>query len=141
MLRQSGSQHKALKSELTTDYLKANMTDQGTHTYPKTRTDVLKFLQTYSKALPTPDAPVSLGGSFAQKGGRNNSGGKGRKGNGNKSYDKDFWRLRSCNGCGQKGHPQWACPNKTKIRKMTTTSLQALRRQAELSKSQSWKSR
>ena len=112
MLRQSGSQHKALRSELTTDYLKANVSDLGNQTYPKTRTDVLKFLQTYSKAMPQPEPPVSLGGSFAQKGGRtNNNGGKGRKG-GDKSYDKEFWRERSCHGCNQKGHPKWACPNK-----------------------------
>lgn len=97
-LRQSGAQHKGLKKDLLKDYMKAHVSDTGTATYPKTRTDGLKYLQTYSKTHSTvTEQPVSLGNSFAQRG------------SGGKHYDKAFWKDKTCHNCGKKGHPKYAC--------------------------------
>ena len=102
-MKQSGAQHKALKKELMTDYVKSHVSDTGKATYPKTRTDVLKYLQTYSKNAPVSEPPFSHGGSFAQKG----SGG-------GPQYDKAYWKDKTCFNCGKKGHPKFACTAPTK---------------------------
>ncbi len=93
------------------DFLKTKVNGSGSGGYPKTRTDCLKLLQSYSSAAPVKQQVISQGASFAQKGGgkfnRGGKGGSSRTGD----YDREHWKDKECHGCHKKGHPQWACPN------------------------------
>jgi hypothetical protein len=48
----------------------------------------------------------SEGSSFAQKGGR---GGRGSNGRGTITFDKEYWKDKTCFNCGEKGHPSSSC--------------------------------
>jgi hypothetical protein len=48
----------------------------------------------------------SEGLSFAQKGGR---GTRGSKGQGTKTFDKEYWKDKTCFNCSKKGHPSSSC--------------------------------
>jgi hypothetical protein len=49
-----------------------------------------------------PKMTSSEGSSFAQKGGR---GGRGGKGWATMTFDKEYWKDKTCFNCGKKGHP------------------------------------
>ena len=115
-LKQSGAQHKDLKKELKNDYLKAHLHKGSEGIFPKTRSEVLKLLNTYKGSAPGTKTQESHGGSFLQKG----SHAKGKQGK-KPFYDKEYWSDKTCNRCGELGHPGWsgACEphNKKKQKK------------------------
>ena len=53
-----------------------------------------------------PKTTSSEGSSFTQKGGR---GGRGGKGQGTITFDKEYWKDKTCFNCGEKGHPSSSC--------------------------------
>jgi hypothetical protein len=53
-----------------------------------------------------PKTTSSEGSSFAQKGGR---GGRGRRGQATITFDKEYWKDKTCFNCGEKGHPSSSC--------------------------------
>jgi hypothetical protein len=48
----------------------------------------------------------SEGSSFIQKGGK---GGRGGKGQGTITFDKEYWKDKTCFNCSKKGHPLSSC--------------------------------
>jgi hypothetical protein len=48
----------------------------------------------------------SEGLSFSQKGGR---GARGGKGQGTITFDKEYWKDKTCFNCSEKGHPSSSC--------------------------------
>jgi hypothetical protein len=48
----------------------------------------------------------SEGSSFAQKGGR---GGRGGRGQATITFNKEYWKDKTCFNCGKKGHPSSSC--------------------------------
>ncbi len=93
LLRQSGKQHTKLKTNLQDKFT------TGDNRYPKTRQQALHLLDKHSKTAVV--RPVqSEGSSFAQANQRNND-----------SYDKKYWKNKTCYNCKQKGHPANHCPN------------------------------
>jgi hypothetical protein len=99
-LRQSRAQHGNLKVDLRNDFT------TGSNRYPKTRQQFLHLLDKYSKTVVVPKTTSSEGSSFAQKGGR---GGRGSKGQGTITFDKEYWKDKTCFNCGEKGHPSSSC--------------------------------
>jgi hypothetical protein len=99
-LRQSGAQHGNLKVDLRNDFT------TGSNRYPKTRQQTLHLLDKYSKTVVVPKTTSSEGSSFAQKGGRGGRGGKGRP---TITFDKEYWKDKTCFNCGEKGHPSSSC--------------------------------
>jgi hypothetical protein len=47
--------------------------------------------------------------SFAQKGDRGGKGGKGGKDQSTITFDKEYWKDKTCFNCGEKGHPSSSC--------------------------------
>jgi hypothetical protein len=94
-LRQSGAQHGNLKVDLRNDFT------TGSNRYPKTRQQTLHLLDKYSKTVVVPKTTSSEGSSFAQKGGRGGRGGRGRA---TITFDKEYWKDKTCFNCGEKGH-------------------------------------
>jgi hypothetical protein len=99
-LRQSGAQHGNLKVDLRNDFT------TGSNRYPKTRQQMLHLLNKYSKTVVVPKTTSSEGSSFAQKGGRGARGGRGRP---TITFDKEYWKDKTCFNCGEKGHPSSSC--------------------------------
>jgi hypothetical protein len=99
-LRQSGAQHGNLKVDLRNDFTTSS------NRYPKTRQQMLHLLDKYSKTVVVPKMTSSEGSSFAQKGGR---GGRGSKGRPTITFDKEYWKDKTCFNCGEKGHPSSSC--------------------------------
>jgi hypothetical protein len=99
-LHQSGAQHGNLKVDLRNDFT------TGSNRYPKTHQQTLHLLDKYSKTVVVPKTTSSEGSSFAQKGGR---GGRGRKGQPTITFDKEYWKDKTCFNCGEKGHPSSSC--------------------------------
>jgi hypothetical protein len=64
----------------------------------------------YSKTAVVPKTTPS---SFAQKGGR---GGRDDKGQKTITFDKEYWKDKTCFNCGKKGHPSSSC-TKTAVTK------------------------
>jgi hypothetical protein len=64
------------------------------------------LLDKYSKTVVVPKTTSSEGSSFAQKGGR---GGRGGKGQGTVTFDKEYWKDKTCFTCGEKGHLSSSC--------------------------------
>jgi hypothetical protein len=60
----------------------------------------------YSKTVVVPKTTSSEGSLFAQKGGR---GGRGSKGQATITFDKEYWKDKTCFNCGKKGHPSSSC--------------------------------
>jgi hypothetical protein len=99
-LRQSGAQQGNLKVDLRNDFT------TGSNQYPKTGQQTLHLINKYSKTVVVPKTTSSEGLSFAQKGGR---GGRGSKGQGTITFDKEYWKDKTCFNCGKKGHPSSSC--------------------------------
>jgi hypothetical protein len=95
-LHQSRAQHGNLKVDLTNDFT------NGSNRYPKTHQQMLHLLNKYSTTVVVPKMTSSEGSSFAQKGGR---GGRDGKGQGSITFDKEYWKERTCFNCIEKGHP------------------------------------
>jgi hypothetical protein len=77
-----------------------------TERYPKTCQQMLRLLDKYSKTVVVPKMTSSEGLSFAQKGGR---GGRGSKGQATITFDREYWKDKTCFNCGEKGHPSSSC--------------------------------
>jgi hypothetical protein len=60
---------------------------------------MLHLLDKYSKTVVVPKMTSSEGSSFAQKGGR---GGRGGKGRGTITFDKEYWKDKTCFNCAEK---------------------------------------
>jgi hypothetical protein len=103
-LRQSGAQHGNLKVDLRNDFT------TGSNRYPKTHQQMLHLLDKYSKKVVVPKMTSSEGLSFAQKGGR---GGRGGKGQATITFDKEYWKDKTCFNCSEKGHPSSSCTKAT----------------------------
>jgi hypothetical protein len=107
-LRQSGTQHSNLKSDLQNDFT------TGDNGYPKNCQRTLDLLDKYSKTV-VAKVTHSEGTSFAQKGGRG-GGNQSSSGNGkchdSSTYDKKYWKDKECYKCHKKGHPATHCPKK-----------------------------
>jgi hypothetical protein len=58
--------------------------------------------------------------SFAQKGGR---GGRGGKGHGSTTFDKEYWKDKTCFTCGEKGHPSSSCTKQAVTNDNDSTSI------------------
>jgi hypothetical protein len=100
-LHQSGAQHGNLKVDLRNDFT------TGSNRYPKTHQhQTPHLLNKYSKTVVMPKTTSSEGSSFTQKGGR---GGRGGKGRGTITFDKEYWKDKTCFNCGEKGHPSSSC--------------------------------
>ena len=99
-LCQSGAQHGNLKVDLRNDFT------TGSNGYPKTHQQTLHLLDKYSKTVVVPKMTSSEGSSFAQKGGR---GGRGSKGQATITFDKEYWKDKTCSNCSKKGHPSSSC--------------------------------
>jgi hypothetical protein len=99
-LHQSGAQHGNLKVDLRNDFT------TGSNRYPKTHQQTLHLLDKYSKTVVVPEMTPSEGSSFTQKGGR---GGRGGKGQASITFDKEYWKDKTCFNCGEKGHPSSSC--------------------------------
>jgi hypothetical protein len=106
-LRQSGKQHNKLKIDLQNDFT------TGDDRYPKNRQATLHLLDKYSKSTVVSHTTPSEGTSFAQRGGR---GGANSDRNSN-TYDKKFWKDKTCYNCNTTGHPSTHCPDKDKKQK------------------------
>lgn len=104
MLRQTGSQHSALRKDLANDFTK------GQKTHPKTRQENLKLMDASNKLPATVNkGSHSYGGSFAQRGGGDTQRGNGnQRGNSKPKFDEEFWKNKTCHRCGKDGHPAWA---------------------------------
>ena len=98
-LRQSGAQHGKLKIDLQNDFT------TGDNHYPKTRQQTLHLLDKYSKTSLS-KTTNSEGASFAQGGGID---GKKKK---SETFDKAYWKGKTCYKCNGKDHPASHCPNK-----------------------------
>jgi hypothetical protein len=72
----------------------------------KNRQQTLHLLDKYSKTVVVPKMTSSEGSSFAQKGGRGGRGGRGRP---TITFDKEYWKDKTCFNCGEKGHPSSSC--------------------------------
>jgi hypothetical protein len=99
-LHQSGAQHGNLKGDLRYHFT------TGSNQYPKTHQQILHLLNKYSKTVVVPKMTSSEGLSFTQKGGR---GGRGSKGQATITFDKEYWKDKTCFNCGEKGHPSSSC--------------------------------
>jgi hypothetical protein len=99
-LHQSGAQHGNLKVDLRNDFTTSS------NRYPKTHQQMLHLLNKYSKTVVVPKTTSSEGSSFAQKGGR---GGRGGKGQATITFDKEYWKDKTCFNCSEKGHPSSSC--------------------------------
>jgi hypothetical protein len=99
-LRQSGAQHDNLKVDLRNDFTTSS------NQYPKIRQQTLHLLDKYSKTVVVPKMTSSEGSSFAQKGGR---GGRGSRGQATITFNKEYWKDKTCFNCGEKGHPSSSC--------------------------------
>jgi hypothetical protein len=99
-LRQRGAQHGNLKVDLRNNFT------TGSNRYPKTHQQTLHLLDKYSKTVVVPKMTPSEGSSFAQKGGR---GGRGGKDQGSITFDKEYWKDKTCFTCSVKGHPSSSC--------------------------------
>jgi hypothetical protein len=99
-LHQSRAQHGNLKVDLRNDFT------TGSNRYPKTCQQTLHLLDKYSKTVVVPKTTSSEGSSFTQKGGR---GGRGSKGQGTITFDKEYWKDKTCFNCGKKGDPSSSC--------------------------------
>ena len=110
-LRNTGTAHQNLKTDLHNDYTKATDDPARYGIYPATPESTFNLLKNYSKSLPKTTA-ISEGGSFAQKGetkGKSNK--PTNKGGDNADeikYSKAKWADKHCEACGVKGHPHWA---------------------------------
>jgi hypothetical protein len=51
----------------------------------------------------------SEGSSLTQKGGRGGRGGRGGKGQSTVTFDKEYWKDKTCFNCSEKGHPSSSC--------------------------------
>jgi hypothetical protein len=96
-LHQSRAQHGNLKVDLGNDFT------TGSNRYPKTHQQTLHLLDKYSKTVVVPKTTSSEGLSLAQKGGR------GGKGQGSITFDKEYWKDKTCFNCDEKGHPSSSC--------------------------------
>jgi hypothetical protein len=67
----------------------------------------LHLLDKYSKTVVVPKMTSSKGSPFTQKGGR------GGKGQGSISFDKEYWKDKTCFNCGEKGHLSSSCTSET----------------------------
>jgi hypothetical protein len=67
---------------------------------------MLHLLDKYSKTVVVSKMTSSEGSSFAQKGGR---GGRGSKGQATITFDKEYWKDKTCFNCSEKGHPLSSC--------------------------------
>ena len=101
-LRQSGGQHAKLKVDLQNDFT------TGDNHYPKTRQQTLHLLDKYSKTVVS-KSTNSEGASFAQ------GGGDGQKKK--ESFDKKYWKGKTCYKCQGKDHPANHCPKDKKTDK------------------------
>ncbi len=99
-LCQSRAQHGNLKVDLRNDFT------TGSNRYPKTRQQMLHLLDKYSKTVIVPKTTSSEGSSFTQMGGRN---GRGSKDQGTITFDKEYWKDKTCLNYGEKGHPSSSC--------------------------------
>ena len=105
-LRQSGNQHKNLKTDLQNDFT------TGDDRYPKTRQATLHLLDKYSKSV-VATATQSEGVAFVQRSGKAGKGGNQGAGiDPKKPYDKEYWKDKDCFNCGEKGHPASHCTKK-----------------------------
>jgi hypothetical protein len=96
-LHQSRAQHGNLKVDLRNDFT------TGNNRYPKTHQQTLHLLDKYSKTVVVPKATSSKGSSFTQRGGR------GGKGQGRITFDKEYCKDKTCFTCSEKGHPSSSC--------------------------------
>jgi hypothetical protein len=103
-LHQSGAQHSNLKVDLRNDFT------TGSNRYPKTHQQTLHLLDKYSKTVVVPKMTSSEGSSFAQNGGR---GGRGSKGQATITFDKEYWKDKTCFNCSEKGHSSSSCTKAT----------------------------
>jgi hypothetical protein len=78
----------------------------GSNRYAKTCQQTLHLLDKYSKTVVVPETTSSEGSLFAQKGGR---GGRGGKGQATITFNKEYWKDKTCFNCGEKGHPSSSC--------------------------------
>jgi hypothetical protein len=78
----------------------------GSNRYPETCQQTLHLLDKYSKTVVVPKTTSSEGSSFALEGGR---GGRGGKGQATITFDKEYWKDKTCFNCGEKGHPSSSC--------------------------------
>jgi hypothetical protein len=99
-LRQSRAQQGNLKVDLRNEFT------TGSNRYPKTCQQTLHLLDKYSMTVVVPKMTSSEGSSFAQKGGR---GGRGSRGQATITFDKEYWKDKTCFNCGEKGHPSSSC--------------------------------
>ncbi len=99
-LCQSVAQHGNLKLDLRNDVTTSS------NQYPKTHQQTLHLLHKYSKTVDVPKTTPSEGLSFAQKGGR---GGRGGRGWSTITYDKEYWKDKTCFNWGKKGYPSSSC--------------------------------
>jgi hypothetical protein len=99
-LRQSGAQHGNLKVDLRNDFT------TGSNRYPKTHQQTLHLLNKYSKTVVVPKMTSCEGSSFAQNGGRGGRGGRGRA---TITFNKEYWKDKTCLNCGEKGPPSSSC--------------------------------
>jgi hypothetical protein len=102
-LRQSGPQHAKLKVDLQNDFT------TGDNHYPKTRQQTLHILDKYSKTAVI-ISTNSKGASFAQRRGASAN----RK---KESFDKAYWKGKTCYKCNGKDHPASHCPTTVKSEK------------------------
>jgi hypothetical protein len=99
-LHQSRAQHGNLKVDLRNHFTTSS------NQYPMTHQQKLHLLVKYSKTVVVPKMTSSEGSSFAQKGGR---GGRGGKGRGTITFNKEYWKDKTCFNYGEKGHPSSSC--------------------------------
>ena len=102
-LQHSSPKHALMKTGLWNDYAK------GHDNYPKNRQAALHLLDKHSKSN-APTEAASEGSSFHTQGEKGGKKGKGKhKNNGPKkvTFDPEQWADRTCNICGEKGHPSW----------------------------------
>jgi hypothetical protein len=99
-LCQSRAQHGNLKVDLRNNFTTSS------NQYPKTHQQTLHLLDKYSKTVNVPKTTSSEGSSFTQKGGRGDRGGKGQ---GTITFNKEYWKDKTCFNCGKKGHPSSSC--------------------------------
>ena len=115
MLINAGKEHDRLIDDLNNDHAKDN--DQ----YPKTRHQCAYLLKKNSNNKVDVRVTEEHGNSFLQYncGGRGERGGRGGRsnGSGNVHYNKQYWKDKTCHGCGRKGHPKWACQKESSVEK------------------------
>jgi hypothetical protein len=112
-LSQSGAQHGNLKVDLRNDFT------TNSNRYPKTHQQTLHLLDKYSKMVVVPKTTPSEGSSFTQKGSR---GGRDGRGQGNTTFDKEYWKDKTCFTSSEKGHPSSSC-TKMAVAKVTVPAL------------------